>query len=51
MMFGGGTGGGGVLEQAAHGELGEHFQLDPAKYFGKVDLAGIGVAGHAGFCF
>jgi hypothetical protein len=46
VMFGGGSGGGGVLEKAADGELGEHLLLDAVKHLGEVDLAGIGWAGH-----
>jgi hypothetical protein len=35
-----------VLEETADGELGEHLLLDSVKYFGEVDLAGVGSAGH-----
>ena len=48
VMFGGGSGGGSVFEEATDGELGEHFVLDSAEDFGEVDLAGIGSAGHDG---
>jgi len=49
-MFGGGSGGGGVLEEAADGELGEHLLLHSVENFGEVDLAGVGSAGHRWFC-
>jgi len=39
MMLGGGSGGRGVLEEAADGELREHLMLDATKHFGEVDLA------------
>lgn len=42
VVFGCGSGGGGVLEEAADGELGEHFVLDAAEHLGEVDLAGVG---------
>jgi hypothetical protein len=45
-MFRGVSGSGGVLEEAADGELGEHLLLDAVEHFGEVDLAGIGSAGH-----
>jgi len=38
VMFGGSSGSGGVFEEAADGELGEHFPLDSAEDFGEVDL-------------
>ena len=47
-MLGGGSGGGCVFEEAADGELGEHFLLNAAEDFGEVDLAGVGSAGHDG---
>ena len=47
VMLGGGSGGGSVFEEAADGELREHFLLDAAEDFGEVDLAGVGSAGHS----
>jgi len=45
-LFGGGAGGGGVLEHAADGEVGEHAVLDAAEDFGEIEAAGVGVARH-----
>jgi len=45
-MFRGGTGRGGVLEETANSELGEHLLLDAMKYFREVDLAGVRCAWH-----
>lgn len=47
MLFGGGTGGGGVLEEAAEVEASEHFLLDAAEDGGEIDFSGIGKACHA----
>jgi hypothetical protein len=45
-MFGGGSGGGGVFEEAADGELGQHFLLDAMEDFGEVEVGGVGVSRH-----
>ena len=42
MALGGGAGGGGVFEESADGELGEHFFLDGMEDFGEIELAGVG---------
>jgi hypothetical protein len=47
VVFGSGSGGG-VLEEAADGELSEHFVLDAAEHLGEVDFAGVEGAGHRG---
>lgn len=47
LLFGGGSGGRGVLEEAAYVEVREHFLLDAAEDVGQVDFSGIGKAGHA----
>src|SRR6185437_3659834 len=39
VTFGGGSGGGGVLEGVADGKLGEHFVLDAEENFGEVEMA------------
>ncbi len=46
LMFGSGSGSGGVLDQTDSGELGEHLVLDAAKDFGEIDVPGIGSAWH-----
>lgn len=46
MMLCSGSGGGSVFEEATDRELREHFLLHATEYFGEVDLAGIGSAGH-----
>ena len=48
MMFGGGSGGGGVLEGMADGELRQHFVLDAEEDSVEVELARVGCAGHEG---
>ena len=44
VKLGGGAGGGGVLEEAADGEIGEHLGLDAAEDFGEVEVGGVGCA-------
>ncbi|MEO8050964.1 MAG: hypothetical protein ABI833_11160 [Acidobacteriota bacterium] len=46
VMFGGGSGSGGVFEGASDGELGEHFTLDAEEDGGKIEMAGVGCAWH-----
>ena len=41
VLLGGGSGGGGVLEQAADGELGQHLALHAAEDFAEVELSGV----------
>jgi len=47
VVLGGGSGGGGVLEQAADGELGQHLALDAAEDFAEVELSGVVGSRHA----
>jgi hypothetical protein len=46
VMFGRGTGGGGMLEESADGEIGEHLRLHAAEDFDEIDAAGVGFARH-----
>jgi hypothetical protein len=45
-MFTGVPGGGGVLEHAAHGKLGEQFPLDAREDLGEFKLSGVRFAKH-----
>ena len=46
VVLGGGSGGGGVFEHAAHGQIREHLLLDAAEDFGEIELSGVRFARH-----
>jgi len=46
VVLGDGAGSGGVVEEFAGGEVGQHLQLGLVEHAGEVDFAGAGVTSH-----